>query len=125
MEEAKPAPARYFAEFLPTILDKLLIEDLRTLTTCFEIRVTDAEEPPWRLGIDGGRLTYVGHEGPEPVCRFSLDSDTFREVVSARCTPSSAFFDTRIDLEGDMEMGLKLSTVLEPFFHRFPFRGSG
>lgn len=125
MEEARPEHLRYFLEFLPTILDKLLIEDLRTLTTCFEIRVTDGEDPPWRLGIHDGRLTYVGHEGPEPVCRFSLDSSTFREVVAARCTPSAAFFDTRIELEGDMEMGLKLSTVLEPFFHRFPFREPG
>ncbi len=47
----------------------------------------------------------------------------FVEVVTARCTPAAAFFDTRIDLEGDMEMGLKLSTVLEPFFRRFSYPG--
>jgi hypothetical protein len=123
MAEAQPLHRRYFSEFLPGILGKLLIEDLTTLTTCFEIRVTDGSEPPWRLGIEEGCLTYVGHQGPEPVCRFSLDSDTFVAVVTARCTPSAAFFDTRIDLEGDMEMGLKLSTVLEPFFHRFPCPG--
>jgi predicted lipid carrier protein YhbT len=112
---------RYFSDFLPGILDKLLIEDLETLTSCFEIEVTDAGDPPWWLGIDAGRLTYVGHAGPEPVCRFSLDSDTLLEVVTARCTPAAAFFDTRIELTGDMEMGLKLSTVLEPFFDRFPY----
>jgi hypothetical protein len=123
MTEAQPVHLRYFREFLPGILDKLLIEDLRTLTTCFEIKVTDASEPPWRLGIEEGCLTYVGHEGPEPACRFSLDSHTLVEVVTARCTPSAAFFDTRIDLEGDMEMGLKLSTVLEPFFRRFSYPG--
>lgn len=123
MAEARPLRLRYFSEFLPGILDKLLIADLESLTTCFEIRVTDGGDPPWRLGIEEGRLTYVGHEGPEPVCRFSLDSDTLAEVVTARCTPSAAFFDSRIDLEGDMEMGLKLSTVLEPFFHRFPYPG--
>jgi hypothetical protein len=123
MAEAQPLHLRYFSEFLPGILDKLLIADLRTLTACFEIRVTDSGDPPWRLGIEEGRLTYVGHEGPEPVCRFCLDSDTLVEVVTARCTPSAAFFDSRIDLEGDMEMGLKLSTVLEPFFHRFPYPG--
>lgn len=125
MAEAPPVHRRYFSEFLPTLLDQLLIEDLRTLTACFEIRVTDGSEPPWRLGVEEGRLTYVGHGGPEPVCRFSLDSGTFLEVVTARCTPSAAFFETKIELEGDMEMGLKLSTVLEPFFHRFPYPGSG
>ena len=38
-------------------------------------------------------------------------------------TPQEAFFDLRIALEGDMEMGLKLSTVLEPFFARYAFEG--
>jgi len=122
-KEIEPASLvlRYFREFLPTIQGRLLIEDLRDLTSCFEIEVEQAAAPPWRLGIEEGRLTYVGHEGPEPVCRFRLDVPTLLEVVAARCTPAEAFFDKRIDLEGDMEMGLKMSTVLEPFFQRFPF----
>ena len=114
---------RYFCEFLPSILGKLLIEDLRELTSCVEIEVADVEDPGWRIAIENGRLSYVGHQGPEPACRFRLDLRTLLEVVAARCTPAEAFFDERIDIEGDMETGLKLSTVLEPFFQRFPFDG--
>ncbi len=113
----------YFQDFLPGILGKLLIEDLESLSTCFEIAVTDAEDRPWRLVIERGRLVHVGHEGPEPVCRFLLDRETLLEIVRARCRPAEAFFEKRIELEGDMEMGLKLSTVLEPFFARFPYSG--
>lgn len=113
----------YFMEFLPSIIGQLMIEDLKDLTNCFEISVTGADVPPWRLAITDGRLSYVGHEGPEPVCRFTMDAETLLEVIAARRSPQEAFFDMRIDIEGDMETGLKLSTVLEPFFHRFPFDG--
>jgi predicted lipid carrier protein YhbT len=120
---AQPLHVRYFTEFLPTILGQLLIEDLRDLTSDFEIVVTDAGSPPWRLAIEAGRLVRVSHDGPEPRCRFSLDAATLAEVVAARRTPADAFFEKRIELDGDLEIGLQLSTVLEPFFRRFPFHG--
>jgi len=112
---------RYFTEFLPSILGQLLIDDLRDLTRCFEIEVTDAPAPPWRLAIESGRLVSVGHDGPEPACRFRLDTPTLVDVVAARVQPAEAFFAKRIDLVGDVEVGLQLSTVLEPFFRRFPW----
>ena len=128
MSEARAARAldaqqRYFREFLPAIRGQLLLPDLSDLDACFEIHVTDGDEPPWRLVIAGGRLLHVAHDGPQPGCRYALDTATLLEVVSARCTPAAAFFDVRIELDGDMELGLRLSTVLEPFFRRFPFAG--
>lgn len=120
---AKSWHEKYFEEFLPGIMNQLLLPELSTLTACFEIAITDVDTPAWRLAIEDGRLVYVGHEGEAPVCRYALDIDTLRKVVAAKETPQEAFFDLRIALEGDMEMGLKLSTVLEPFFARYAFEG--
>jgi hypothetical protein len=114
---------RYFHDFLPGLMGQLLIPDLESLTTCFAIDVADRDEPPWRIAVEQGRLVHVGHEGPEPLCCFRLASETVLEVVAARVAPAEAFFDKRIDLDGDMELGLKLSTVLAPFFAGFPFHG--
>jgi len=114
---------RYFEEFLPGIRGRLLIPDLESLTTCFAIDVRDAEGPPWRIAIEAGRLVHVGRYGPTPLCEFRLDTDTLLEVVAAELPPAEAFFVKRIDLEGDMELGLKLSTVLAPFFEGYPFSG--
>lgn len=111
----------YFTTFLPGILNQLLLEDLKSLSCCFAIEVTDSGDPPWRLAIDEGRLTYVGPEGPEPACQFCLDAAALLDVASARVSPQEAFFDLRIQLEGDMELGLTLSTVLAPFFQQHPF----
>lgn len=123
-ESDPPSRARrYFDSFLPGIRGQLLIADLESLTTCFFIDVSDAEGPPWRIAIEAGRLTHVGAEGPEPLCGFRLDTATLLEVVAAEMEPAEAFFAKRISLEGDMELGLKLSTVLAPFFAGFPFHG--
>lgn len=111
----------YFTGFLPGILNQLLLEDLKSLSCCFAIEVVDSGDPPWRLAMEHGRLTYVGPAGPAPACQFSLDAATLLEVASARVSPQEAFFDLRIQLEGDMELGLKLSTVLAPFFQQHPF----
>ncbi|HKJ23788.1 MAG TPA: SCP2 sterol-binding domain-containing protein [Myxococcota bacterium] len=116
---------RYFEAFLPALFGRLLIPDLESLTTCFAIEVTDLDAPPWRIGIEAGRLVFVRHDGPEPLCTFQLDGETLLEVAAARIAPAEAFFAKRIDLEGDMELGLKLSTVLAPFFEGFPFHAEG
>jgi predicted lipid carrier protein YhbT len=114
---------RYFRAFLPALRGRLLVEELHGLTTAFAIDVTDAPGPPWRLGVEAGRLVHVDAGGPEPRCRFRLAAETLLEVAAGRTPPSEAFFARRIEVEGDVEEGLRLSTVLEPFFRRFPYAG--
>lgn len=112
---------RYFAEFLPGIVGQLLMEDLKSLTCQVEIDVTDSGDAPWRLAVEQGRLTQVTRKGPDPQCRYVLDLDTLMDIVTAKCSPQDAFFEMRIEIEGDIERGLELSTVLGAFFERFPF----
>jgi len=132
-QEAQGRPSQYdcyncyFTEFLPAIVGQLLMENLRGLTCQVEIAVTDSGDPPWCLTVEQGRLTRVTHDGPDPQCRYVLDLDTLIDVVSAKCSPQDAFFEMRIEIEGDIERGLEISTALAAFFERFPFlprRGS-
>lgn len=111
---------RYFSEFLPSILGRRLLEDLKEVTCCVEIAVTDVADPPWRLHIEAGILTYVGHAGSEPECRYRLGLDALIDIIAAVCTPQEAFFAMRVEIEGDIKRGLEVSTVLEGFFARFP-----
>jgi hypothetical protein len=112
---------RYFEGFLPSLAGRLLIEDLRDLSICFEIVVADADPEAWRIAVENGRLVGIGRGGPPPACRFRTDLATLRELVAARTTPADAFLDLRVELDGDVEAALKLSTVLEPFFRGYPF----
>lgn len=111
----------YFANFLPGILGQVLIEGLKSLTCQVAIEVTDSGDKPWLLVVKKGRLVHVGHTGPEPSCRYVLNVSTLIEIITAQCTPQDAFFETRIHIEGDIEQGLQLSTVLEEFFEQYPY----
>jgi hypothetical protein len=116
---------KYFTEFLPGILGKLMMQDLLELNCCIEIKVTDSEEDAWTLKIVDGCLSYVGHDAAEAQCCFLLDAKTLLDVVQAKVEPERAFFDMRIDIVGDVAIGLQLSTVLESFFAHFPFTLEG
>lgn len=123
---AEPAPYemhdRYFHDFLPGLLNQLLVEDLRELSCCFSFHLCDSADPPWRLVLTSGRLAHLGHDGPEPQCTYVCDTDTFLGVVTGAVHPQEAFFDRRIEMEGDLELALRLAVMLGPFFERFPFR---
>ena len=116
-----PVHLRYFTSFLPSLTGQLLIEDLRDLSATFEIRLTDLADPAWKIHIDQGRIGTVSQTGPEAPCGFELGSETFLKIVGGRLGAQDAFFQGDVDIRGDIELGLKLSTVLEPFFKRFPF----
>ncbi len=58
-------------------------------------------------------------------CAFLVDHDTFSRIVSGELTPQKAFFKKKIDIQGDMETGLKLATVLAAFFRKWPYHPEG
>ena len=114
--------AEYFENYLPTLIGKRLVEGLEGLDCCFEIVITSAEDIGWQLVIEDGCLAHVGRQGGMPACRFRVGEDAFRDVMAGDVTPADAFLDLQVEIEGDMETGLRLSMVLEPFFQRYPYR---
>lgn len=116
------APCEYFEIFLPTLRGELLIPDLHSLDCVLGVQVNEYDEAVWTLRVRRGRLEAVtaGQDGAQ--CTFCLDTDTLLEVVTGVLAPDKAFFDLRIEIEGDVALGLQLSTVLAPFFRQYPFR---
>ncbi len=115
------AYAEYMTNHLPSLCGRPLLPGVDSLSVCFEIALTDMDVSPWRIVIENGRLVSVTQEGPEPACRFDLDCNTMLRLVSGEEPPAVAFFENRVDISGDVETGLTLSTVLEPFFRLYPF----
>jgi predicted lipid carrier protein YhbT len=113
---------QYFTEFLPRVVGRLMLEDLHTLDAVFGIRLTDQPGGAWSMVIERGRLMFVGQGGPAHSCTFALDTATLLSIVGGELAPQNAFFSMLVEIEDDVELGLKLSTVLECFFERFPFQ---
>jgi predicted lipid carrier protein YhbT len=51
----------------------------------------------------------------EAVVTYRLDAPALDDLIHRRQTAQQAFFDGRIDIEGDMEKALKLALLIEQF----------
>lgn len=112
---------RYFDEFLAEKMHRQLLPNLRRLSANCRIVVEDIPGRSWSLSIDRGCLVQISENGLPVECTFLLHSDVFSAIVAGRLSPQAAFFSKKIGIEGDMEAGLKLATVLATFFRKWPY----
>lgn len=111
---------RYFDDFLAEKMNKQLLPNLRSLSATCRINVEDVG-CSWALKIEQGRLVKISHNSMNCQCSFLVNYDTFCRIVSGRLVPQKAFFKRKVDIQGDMETGLKLATVLAEFFQKWPY----
>jgi thioester reductase-like protein/predicted lipid carrier protein YhbT len=114
---------QYFEDFLTHKMHEQLIPDLKRLSASCRIIVQDMADHAWALKIEQGRLEQISRNGLACECSFTVDRETFGEIVSGRLAPQKAFFLRQVEINGDMEIGLKLATVLAQFFKQWPFLG--
>ena len=112
---------RYFDNFLVEKMNKQLLPNLRTLSATCRINVEDIGRS-WALKIERGRLVKISHNSMSCQCSFLINYDTFCQIVSGQLVPQKAFFKRKVDIQGDMETGLKLATVLAEFFQKWPYQ---
>jgi len=112
---------RYFTHFLREKMHQQLLPNLKRLSATCRIVVEDLPAQTWSLRIDRGRLEHISTNGSGCQCTFLVRSDVFSAIVSGRLAPQRAFFEKKVDIEGDIETGLKLTTVLAAFFKKWPY----
>jgi thioester reductase-like protein/predicted lipid carrier protein YhbT len=112
----------YFSVFLADKMHRRLLTDPRHLSATCRICVSDVPRKNWSLELKDGCLENVSLNGLAYQCTFFMDGETFTEITSGRLSPRKAFFLRKVDIEGDINMGLKLATVLAAFFRKFPYQ---
>ena len=112
---------RYFTRFLRGKMHQQLLPNLKRLSATCRIVVADLPAQAWSLRIDRGRLERISTNGTDCQCTFLLHSDVFSRIVAGRLAPQRAFFEKKVDITGDIEAGLKLTTVLAAFFQKWPY----
>ena len=112
---------QYFETFLAGQMHRQLLPNLKNLSATCRIVVEDISARSWALIIDGGRLEHISENGEDCQCTFFLSSDVFSSIVSGELAPQQAFFQKNVNIEGDIEIGLRLATVLAAFFRKWPY----
>jgi thioester reductase-like protein/predicted lipid carrier protein YhbT len=111
----------YFNRFLVNKMHRQLLPDLRNLSASCRICVSEIPLKSWSLKIDHGRLEKISLNGMKNECTFLTDGDTFERIVTGKLAPQQAFFRKKVDIKGNIEIGLKLATVLAAFFRKYPY----
>ncbi len=111
----------YYDAFLTEKIGRQLLPDLKRLTAQFKILVSDIDDSSRTLVIRQGILERISENGQDCECSFTVNFRTFQRITSGQMTPQEAFFRKDIDIQGDIEAGLKLATVLSAFFKKYPY----
>src|SRR5262249_3057624 len=114
--------AEYIERFLPAATRRSVMRDLPLDVT---VGLDVAGAGRWSCRWTGGELTEVRRGS----CRaadavFRTDRPTFSAVVRNRLSPQDAFLTRRIEIEGDVERGLKLAVLFAELVREFPYDDS-
>lgn len=78
----------------------------------FRIRVTDlGSVADFRYA--GGRFEPCREAGGAPDLSFSADASAFLQMITRQEDPDTLFFNRRLDIEGDTELGLRVKNMLD------------
>ena len=113
---------QYIEQFLPDRARRSSLGRLVHLNAVVGLSIEGAGGGQWRCRFCQGDLVEVVRGAAcEADVVYRGDVQTLADVVRRRCSPSAAFFDRRFDIEGDIELGLKLATIFDRFVREHPF----
>lgn len=115
----------FFDVHLASWMGDLLLPGASSLTSIFEVELTDLPGFVRSVEVGDGRLVRVAGARSDAACRYELDSRTFRRIASGRLDPREAFFKRQTEIRGDVEAGLAVATWMIEFFRRHPLARHG
>jgi nucleoside-diphosphate-sugar epimerase len=118
---AKIDCTHYVEEFFPAALRRSTLTQV-PLDVTVGLDVSGPDGGQWTCCWEDGALMRLqrGREGPAEVV-YRLDLATFAAIVAGRLQPQQAFLTRRIEIEGDIEKGLKLAVLFEHLVQECPF----
>lgn len=112
----------YLERFLPKHAPLSTLPRLTNVTAEVGFRVLDISAGEWRCRLERGDVVSVRRANCDDVAVvFESDGDTLGAIVGGQLTPQQAFFDRRIEIAGNVEMGLKLAMIFGQFITEFPY----
>ena len=116
MEPHKEPAYLIFFKGLEKRVGESIIPNLKTLNSRFSIKLSDLNENVFLL-IENGVLKEMAQEnGFQVDFKFVLTSKTLEDLIERKIKPQEAFFQKRIEIEGNILKALSLSPVFDEFF---------
>jgi hypothetical protein len=121
-ETNKFTAADYFERFLPKYAPLSTLPRLSNVTVEVGFCVSGVGGGEWRCRLERGDVVAVKRAAcSDAAVVFEADGETLAAIVAGELSPQQAFFDRRIEIAGNIEMGLKLAMIFGQFIVEFPY----
>jgi putative sterol carrier protein len=74
---------------------------------------TGPEASQWAITIRDGKCTVVSGTYPEPQLTLNMNSQDYKDLVSGKLNPMTAFMQGKIKLSGDIALAMKFTNLFQ------------
>jgi thioester reductase-like protein len=112
----------YLEQFLPERAQHFLLTHQLPIDLHFALDIRGPGGGRWTYRLAGGVVVEQKH-GPDTGAAvvYRTDAATFARLVRGRQTLQEAFFEGRIEIDGDLERALKLAFLFQQFLAEYPY----
>ena len=113
----------YFEELIFARVNLCLLPRIESLNTVIRFDIAGDNAGSWTIEVEGGLLKRVvrnytdastSYTEPvlEPSSTFRMDSETFMSILKREITPQQAFFEKKVQIQGDIMIALKMNVLV-------------
>lgn len=106
-------PFEYFTTLLKDRVNLTDEPKISSLTAVIRFELTDGDAGTWDVVVVKGLVKEVVRNSKEtPTCTLRMSSAIFLDIIKRRVTPQHAFFQRKVDIEGDMFIALRMNILV-------------
>ena len=111
----------YFEELMFGRVNMSPLPRIESLGIVIRFDIVGQNVGSWTIVVEGGILKRVSRNHHDslnkdvalnPACIFRLDGHTFMSIVRREITPQQAFFEKKVQIEGDIALALKMNVLV-------------
>jgi hypothetical protein len=117
----KTSHIEYFEELMFDRINMSPLPRIESLGIVIRFDIVGQNAGSWTIVVADGILRRVSRNHPDtlnkdvalnPACIFRLDGRTFMSIIRREITPQQAFFEKKVQIEGDMALALKMNVLV-------------
>ncbi len=106
-------PTAYFTTLLKDRVNLADEPKISSLSATIRFEMTDGDGGTWDVVVEKGLVKDVVRNSKEtPTSTFKLSSAIFLDIIRRIITPQQAFFQRKVDIDGDMFIALKMNALV-------------
>lgn len=106
-------PTEYFTTLLKDRVNLADEPKISSLTAVIRFEMTDGDGGTWDVVVEKGLVKDILRNSKEtPTCTFKLSSAVLVDIIKRKITPQNAFFQRKVDIDGDMFIALKMNVLV-------------